>query len=48
MTAVSQARQGQRLRHNQDIRTAPRLGASIFLDILNVFLFLSFLGRGEE
>ena len=30
----------QRLRRNQDIRTAPLLAASIFLDILNVFLLL--------
>lgn len=36
----------QRLRRTQDIRTAPLLAASIFLDVLNVFLlFLSFLGR---
>ena len=27
----------QRLRRSQDIRTAPLLAASIFLDILNVF-----------
>jgi FtsH-binding integral membrane protein len=38
----------QRLRRTQDIRTAPLLAASIFLDILNVFLlFLSLIGRGE-
>jgi FtsH-binding integral membrane protein len=38
----------QRLRRAEDIRTAPLLAASIFLDVLNVFLlFLSFLGRGE-
>jgi FtsH-binding integral membrane protein len=38
----------QRLRRTQDIRTAPLLAASIFLDILNVFLlFLSLFGRGE-
>ena len=30
----------QRLRRSQDIRTAPLLAASIFLDILNVFLLL--------
>ena len=30
----------QRLRRTQDIRTAPLLAASIFLDILNVFLLL--------
>jgi FtsH-binding integral membrane protein len=36
----------QRLRRTKDIRTAPLLAASIFLDVLNVFLlFLSFLGR---
>jgi uncharacterized protein len=29
----------QRLRRNQDINSAPVLAASIFLDILNVFLF---------
>ena len=29
----------QRLRRSQDIRTAPLLAASIFLDILNVFQF---------
>ena len=35
----------QRLRKAKDIRTAPLLAASIFLDILNVFLlFLSFGG----
>ena len=32
----------QRLRQTRDIRTAPLLAASIFLDVLNVFLlFLS-------
>ncbi len=36
----------QRLRRGRDIRTAPLLAASIFLDILNVFLFfLSLLDR---
>ena len=36
----------QRLRQSQDIRTAPLLAASIFLDILNVFLLLlSIFGR---
>jgi modulator of FtsH protease len=35
----------QRLRRTDDIRTAPLLAASIFLDILNVFLlFLSIFG----
>lgn len=38
----------QRLRQTEDIRTAPLLAASIFLDILNVFLlFLSIFGRNE-
>jgi modulator of FtsH protease len=37
----------QRLRKAKDIRTAPLLAASIFLDILNIFLlFLSFGGEG--
>lgn len=36
----------QRLRRTQDIRAAPLLAASIFLDILNVFLlFLNLLNR---
>jgi FtsH-binding integral membrane protein len=36
----------QRLRKAKDIRTAPLLAASIFLDVLNVFLFfLSIFGR---
>src|SRR5262245_21694043 len=36
----------QRLRRAQDIRTAPALAASIFVDILNVFLlFLTLFGR---
>jgi FtsH-binding integral membrane protein len=30
----------QRLRRTQDIRAAPQLAASIFLDVLNVFLLL--------
>jgi uncharacterized protein len=38
----------QRLRRGQDIRTAPLLAASIFLDILNVFLLLlSLFGRND-
>jgi modulator of FtsH protease len=38
----------QRLRRIEDIRTAPLLAASIFLDVLNVFLlFLSVFSRGE-
>ena len=36
----------QRLRKTQDIRAAPLLAASIFLDVLNVFLlFLQIFGR---
>ncbi|HEY7399181.1 MAG TPA: Bax inhibitor-1 family protein [Gaiellaceae bacterium] len=36
----------QRLRRTRDLRVAPLLAASIFLDILNVFLlFLSIFGR---
>jgi modulator of FtsH protease len=36
----------QRLRQAEDIRTAPLLAASIFLDVLNVFfLFLQLFGR---
>jgi len=36
----------QRLRRSKDIATAPLLAASIFLDILNVFLFfLQIFGR---
>ena len=38
----------QRLRRNQDIRTAPLLAASIFLDILNVFLLLLSLFSGSR
>ena len=30
----------QRLRRSKDIRAAPLLAASIFLDVLNVFLLL--------
>lgn len=38
----------QRLRQTEDIRTAPLLAASIFLDVLNVFfLFLSIFGRND-
>jgi FtsH-binding integral membrane protein len=38
----------QRLRRTQDIRSAPLIAASIFLDVLNVFLlFLSILGRND-
>ncbi len=37
------------LRRNADITTAPLLAASIFLDILNVFLFfLTIFSGGEE
>ena len=39
----------QRLRRAEDIRTAPLLAASIFLDVVNVFLlFLSIFGGGNE
>ena len=39
----------QRLRQSEDIRTAPLLAASIFLDVLNVFfLFLSLFGQSEN
>jgi FtsH-binding integral membrane protein len=39
----------QRLRHVQDITSAPLLAASIFLDILNVFLFfLEIFGGGSR
>jgi modulator of FtsH protease len=38
----------QRLRRSKDIRTAPLLAASIFLDAVNVFfLFLQIFGRGR-
>jgi hypothetical protein len=38
----------QRLRRTRDIRAAPQLAASIFLDILNVFLLLlSLFGRND-
>jgi modulator of FtsH protease len=38
----------QRLRRNQDAASAPLLAASIFLDILNVFLFfLRIFSRGD-
>jgi hypothetical protein len=39
----------QRLRRSQDLRTAPLLAASIFLDLLNVFqLFLLLFGREDQ
>ena len=39
----------QRLRRSDDVRSAPLLAASIFLDILNVFtLFLSIFGNDER
>jgi uncharacterized protein len=39
----------QRLRHTTDIKAAPLLAASIFLDILNVFLLLlSIFGGGRR
>jgi FtsH-binding integral membrane protein len=38
----------QRIRRSQDITTAPLLAASIFLDILNVFLFFLQIFSGQE
>jgi modulator of FtsH protease len=38
----------QRLRHARDISSAPFLAASIFLDILNVFLFFLSIFSGQE
>jgi FtsH-binding integral membrane protein len=39
----------QRLRQSKDIRTAPLLAASIFLDVLNVFLlFLSLFPASDD
>lgn len=39
----------QRLRHSKDIASAPLMAASIFLDLLNVFLFfLTIFSGGEE
>jgi uncharacterized protein len=38
----------QRLRNNRDITVAPLLAASIFLDVLNVFLFFLQIFSGEE
>jgi FtsH-binding integral membrane protein len=39
----------QRLRHTKDIASAPLLAASIFLDLINVFLFfLTIFSGGEE
>ena len=38
----------QRLRRNRDIRSAPLLASSIFLDILNVFLLLLSLFTGNS
>ena len=38
----------QRLRTNADATTAPFLAASIFLDILNVFLFFLEIFSGEQ
>jgi FtsH-binding integral membrane protein len=39
----------QRLRRSSDVQSAPFLAASIFLDILNVFLFfLQIFGRGSD
>ena len=38
----------QRLRRSQDVNSSPFLAASIFLDILNVFLFFLGLTAGDE
>ena len=38
----------QRLRRTEDIRTAPLLAASIFLDVLNVFLLFLTILSGDE
>src|ERR1700684_894838 len=38
----------QRLRVSKDVNAAPLLAASIFLDILNVFLFFLEIFSGEE
>jgi modulator of FtsH protease len=38
----------QRLRTNSDITAAPLLAASIFLDVLNVFLFFLDIFSGQE
>jgi uncharacterized protein len=46
--AVLTSLEFQRLRLSKDIGTAPVLAASIFLDILNVFLLFLSLFRGGE
>jgi modulator of FtsH protease len=38
----------QRLRREKDMRSAPVLAASIFLDIVNVFLLLLSLASGDN
>jgi modulator of FtsH protease len=38
----------QRLRTSRDMSAAPLLAASIFLDVLNVFLFFLEIFSGEE
>jgi FtsH-binding integral membrane protein len=38
----------QRLRRNEDIRTAPLLAASIFLDVINVFLLFLSIFSGDD
>jgi len=38
----------QLLRTNKDIRSAPLLAASIFLDVLNVFLFFLQIFTSQE
>ena len=37
----------QRLRRSEDIRSAPQLAASIFLDVLNIFLFFLTIFGGD-
>ncbi|HEY6480842.1 MAG TPA: Bax inhibitor-1 family protein, partial [Streptosporangiaceae bacterium] len=38
----------QRVRRSQDVSSAPFLAASIFLDVLNVFLFFLEIFSGSE
>ena len=38
----------QRVRRSQDVNSAPFLAASIFLDVLNVFLFFLEIFSGSE
>ena len=46
--AATAARTRPRLRTNTDITAAPLLAASIFLDVLNVFLFFLQIFSTEE